>query len=1038
MASDSFPNHSVSGIVGGLFHKQFLAKATTLPIGVDQNDEVGTPYYNYNVALGIASNRPTTWSIKSRLVPFEETIPFADRLRLRLFMPKKITGYLNSPKSEKPAIIRTKTGSKVGTLICYEAAFGHRAAKAAANGASMLAVLTNEGWFEGSRTAKMFSALTAMRALEVRKPTIRSSNRGQSAIFDGNGRTITAVSGNKTALLSAQINPNRKMTTYALFGDLLGFLCLFSLLVTTVFVRIRQRHFPFSSSRLQAAATALCLVFLTTTLSAQSVSGTVSQPEASQPLTGATIRLLGTDRGTTTNSTGQYQLPLTSTDTTFRVVVSYVGFQPDTSGILRPLPDLRYNVTLRPDATALVVEVTGQRNRRDRQLLISTNRLAATEISAFPVLLGEADVLRSLQFLPGVQSGVEGQAGLFVRGGSADQNLILLDGAPVYNPNHVFGFFSVFNVDAVENVSLMKGGFPARYGGRLSAIVDVEMRGGEATPLRKSITVSPLAAKASLSGRLGSDRTTFLIAGRRTLFDLLAAPFVNAASDRNGADTQERNRLNLHFGDANVKLTHRFSDRAQLTATGYYGQDRFDRYLDRTVTGIDNRSDENLNWSNLIGSTRYRYIQSDRWQHTISATYSRYRYRNGYRRETRQGQRLAVDQLDYTTGVTDLGLRTGTTFRPTPVLTLRAGGGINDRTFETGDFQRYNERRDNSGVEITDTTVARRPGRQQEYFAFLENEIAVGKKLSLNAGLHFVTLGGGPGKLQYRLSVRQEIGPRTVLKFGYADMRQNLHLAVSGSLGLPRDLWIPATERLPPGDSRQATLGIERRLAKGWSLATDVYSKDLKNTVTFRPGAGISTLQDWEDLLLRGTGSTYGAEWLLKRETGRLNGWIAYTLSWAWREFPELNDGQRFPFRYDKRHNFRLLANYELKPEHVFLNGSFTYTSGNPITLTAIGYRPGLSIFPGTIGATNGQVETYRNVNNFRIPPTHRLDLGLTFRKTSKRRMRELTLGVYNAYARRNPYFVYSAPIASPRVQQGLFKVSLFRIVPNLSYSITW
>jgi len=769
-------------------------------------------------------------------------------------------------------------------------------------------------------------------------------------------------------------------------------------------------------------------------LKSQYLVGKITDQSTGSSLVGATLQLLTTGSGTATDKRGFYRLKLPSTGT-YRLKASFVGYQPDTIVVNAADSLTRLNLTLAPAMSDLLVEVTDRRTVVERRLEVSTDRLAAEELEALPVLLGEADVLRSLQFLPGVQSGVEGQSGFFVRGGSPDQNLVLLDGIPVYNPNHVFGFFSVFNVDAVQEVTLIKGGFPARYGGRLSSVVNVAMKSGREDENRRSVSLGPLVFKAKLSGVLNEGKTSYFFSGRRTVFDLLAAPFLKQSSDAAGSDTEESNRFNFNFGDLNLKLIHQLSPRDQLTITGYAGTDRYDRLLDQTLRNVKSTNDEKIAWSNQIGSFRHQHTWSDRLLQTTQVGYSRYNYRTGDFQAEEYPDGRSVYSLDYSAGVEDISLRTDLELLPSEVYTLRVGVGGNKRNFLTGTFSQIRESTLPDQEISVDTTSGRPAASGLETFAYLENIFAIGSGLSVNAGLHFSALDGRYPRLQPRLAIRKELGAKTAIRIGYAAMRQNLHLVVSGSIGLPKDLWVPANEQLRPQDSQQATIGLERKLSQGWSVEGEVYYKSLENVVNYKPGTGILTLGPWEDLLVTGQGEAYGTEWQLKRTTGRFNGWLAYTLSWSWRTFDELNRGERFPFRYDKRHNLRMVGNYELRPNRIFLNSSFSFTTGNPATITNNEITPGANAFD-TFGSLPYQ--TFIEVNGYRIPPTHRLDLGVTFRKTTAKRSREISLGVYNLYGRRNPYYVTVRRVPDVRVRGELFKVSLFRVVPSFSYTIKW
>ena len=776
-----------------------------------------------------------------------------------------------------------------------------------------------------------------------------------------------------------------------------------------------------------------------TLLPGQQLSGRVLG-EGATPLPGAAVRALGTvsGQGVSTDAAGSYLLTLPRSGT-YRIVASFVGYRADTVTLdLAAGPRTQLDFRLLPATSDLLVEVTDRRLIIERNLDFATERLAVEELRRIPTVLGETDVLRSLQLLPGMQTGAEGQADLHVRGGSPDQNLILMDGVPIYNPNHVFGFLSAFNPDAVAGVSFRRGGFPARYGGRLSSVVDVEMRGGSQKRTQKRISLGPLLAKASLDGPLGQ-KTTYLISGRRSLYDLLLSPGRARRAEDNNPQDERKVRYAFGFSDLNLKLTHNYSERDRLSLTGYWGRDRYDRLVNRQSNGLTTRTEEIQNWGNLVGALNYRRTWSDRLTQRTLLGYTNYHYETGDFDLAERGGEREARELFYRSGVSELNARTDLTARFGTQLTLRAGGGLIKRTFRTGEFDVLTQS-NRGGREIDRDTMFGRPTLTTlETFAYTELITSLGDGLSLNAGLHLAGLNGGFWSVQPRLSLRRRIGAQTSVHFGFARMRQFLHLVVSGSLGLPNDIWVPAGDRVPPQDSWQASLGMRRKLGQGWNLEADAYYKRLTSTANYRPGRGIVSLAPWEELLTTGTGRAYGLETRLARPEGRLSGWLAYTLNWSWRTFEELNFGRPFPYRYDRRHDLRVVANYDLKPDRVLLNANFVYASGNPVTVSNNLVTLGLPFDPAVLGGTV-EFQSFTAVNNYRLRPTHRLDLGITFRKRRGHRLREISAGVYNAYARRNPYYVNlrSDPTGAGQWRGRLTQVHLLRALPYLTYSIEW
>ena len=770
---------------------------------------------------------------------------------------------------------------------------------------------------------------------------------------------------------------------------------------------------------------------------AQIVRGVVSSID-NETLLGATVTYSGqSSQGTTTARNGSYSLDVSNFRGGF-LIASYVGYQSDSIAVPTTLKDtITVNFVLSPAISNLLIEVRNTHLTAERRLDIATERISTEDLKQLPLLFGEADVLRGLQLLPGVQTGAEGQTGLHVRGGSPDQNLILMDGVPIYNPNHIFGFVSAFNPAAVAGVTFRRGGFPARYGGRLSSVIDIDMQGGQAQRLRKELSISPLLAKASLSGSLGS-KTTFLVAGRRSLIDLFYSPLLRQDEEEVQDDGRE-SRFAFGFSDLNVKVEHQLSERDQLSITGYWGRDRYDRLVDRSQGGTNSRTEERQRWGNLVGSLRYRHQWSDRTTQTVQLGYTDYAYEVGDSDNTQQGSDRVRNDLFYQSGVAEANFRTDVVVRTGTETTLRFGGGGISRRFRTGSFEQLLENTREGQEFFRDTTYGRPTLSHLETFTYGELLHRFTNGLSFNLGLHVSGLDGAYWKLQPRLSVYQEVGERTGLKLGFATMRQYLHLVVRGSLGLPNDVWVPATDEVPPQDSWQVSMGMERELSRSWRIELDAYYKQLTNVTNYLPGRGVVSLAPWEGLLTSGNGDAYGVESQIIHEGSRLTGRLAYTLNWSNRQFDALNLGRPFPYRYDRRHDFRLVSTYAIRPQRIFFNATFVYASGNPITVSNSLIRVGS---PATSGESLGVVdyESFTDVNGFRIAATHRLDLGITIRKVRGHRQRDISLGLYNAYARRNPYYVNVRldPRGGGLWRGELVQVNLLRALPSLTYSINW
>jgi hypothetical protein len=755
----------------------------------------------------------------------------------------------------------------------------------------------------------------------------------------------------------------------------------------------------------------------------QEISGLVRSETSGEILEGASVYCLEYQTGSITDDRGAYFILCNSSDTIFTLVVSYVGHKQDTFTI-KNCAFVAQDIFLKGELSKLSVEVVGKYLESENVTHNSTNKLTSQEILRIPALLGESDPIRAMQVLPGVQSGIEGQTGLFVRGGGNDQNLVLLDGLPVYKPDHIFGFFSTFDINAVKNIKLIKGGFPARFGGRLSSVIDVEMKAGDVEQPSRGFSLGPLITKAYISGGLG--KFTYHFSGRRTLFDLLIAPFINKNADNN---------LAFYFGDANVKLEYDVNKNDRLVFTGYYGRDRYDqtRIQPQNTSSTVRTSQELLSWYNLLGNLRYDKIWSDRLTQNTYVGHTIYSYENGSTFSEENLIRQQSSSLLYSADVAETMFRTSLIFRGRKNGILRAGINSSYRRFIPGRFTISGSTAIN-GIEVSqDTMFSRITSSNFDHSFYVEKIMDIGEKTSINAGLRVGWLNGKHFKIQPRLSVETKISSKNKVNISFASMRQNTHLLVSGSLGLPRDIWIPANDELPPQDSWQVALGVKRIINSELGITIEAYYKSMNNVINYRPGTGITSSEDFSDLVVKGKGEAYGLECFVEKSVGRFRGRLSNTLSWSWRTFSGINQGNPFPYRYDRRNNLYVTGDYEVLPNKLFFNIGFTYQTGNPITI--LNDR----VLPLNNELSIGPFLTFTDVNGYRIPPTHRLDLGVSFQKVKNNYERVISLGAYNVYARRNPYYVNVQTETTLNSLTGqLVKVSLFRLVPSLSYTIKW
>jgi len=620
--------------------------------------------------------------------------------------------------------------------------------------------------------------------------------------------------------------------------------------------------------------------------------------------------------------------------------------------------------------------------------------------------------------LPGVQSGKEGTSGLYVRGGTPDQNQILLDGAPLYNVSHLFGFVSVFNPDIVQNVRLTKGGFPARYGGHLSSVVEVSTENGNRKRYDVEGSLGLVASRLTVQGPIVDDKTSFLLAGRRTYADLLMRSL--SEDDLDGG---------YYFYDVNAKLNHRFSSSDQLAFSLYTGDDAFYNRED------DGSSSFELAWGNLTSTLQWTHVFGNQLFGSATVRYSQYQF--GIDAETNSQDDSY--RLHYRSGIRDWGLKANLDYDPSPRHSVRTGLDLTHHRFRPGATQYRND----PGTEAAlDTTIAPSdPVQALDASLYAEDNVTWSDRFKTNLGLRatgFFVQGTSYLSLQPRVSARYLLPNDWALKGSYAWMYQPIHLLTNSSVGLPTDLWVSSTAEVPPERAHQVTLSTARSFRdRAYEVRLEGYGKLMQGLLEYEQGAAftLATDAEWEDQVETGQGWSYGTELLLRRTRGATTGWLSYTLSWTRRQFEALSDGKPFPFRYDRRHDLTVTATHQLTGV-TSATATWTYRSGTAVTLPKARYRspgigPGESLVDGYFHGLRA-VKAYGERNGYRMRAYHRLDLGLTFKWGDRSGFHALKVGVYNAYNRKNPYFLRTERGPNGALQGET--LSLLPTVPYLNY----
>jgi len=778
------------------------------------------------------------------------------------------------------------------------------------------------------------------------------------------------------------------------------------------------------------------------------VSGYVREAGSREALIGVNIYLPGSAVGTTTNTYGFYSLTLPAQDSV-RLAFSFVGYEPLTRVIgLRQNSSL--DVQLTPGQALSEVSVVASRTdeRVSESAQMSRIDVPVSQIKKIPAFLGEKDVLRVLQLMPGVQKGSEGQTGIYVRGGGPDQNLIILDEATVYNANHLFGFFSVFNGDALKSVELTKGGFPARYGGRLSSVIDLNMKDGNRDKLHGEGGIGLISSRLTLEGPFTRNKKgSFLVSGRRTYLDVVAAPLIRAQSEG-------ETNAGYYFYDFNAKANYEFGPKNKLYLSGYFGRDRF--YARDTGEGTD----VGIGWGNATGTLRWNHLFNQKLFSNLSLIYSDYEFKISS--DERGSSNNLNTSLRYSSGIRDLSAKLDFDYYPSPKHSVRFGTQTIFHRFTPSAVVVQNSLIDQftRNVEAIDAV---------ESGIYAEDTWRPNERWRVNGGLRLSLFAQGTANYlrpEPRLSASYQLRPGLSAKASYAIMNQYIHLLSNTGIGLPTDLWVPTTDRIAPQQSSQVAVGIANDfsdnfvLGKGFALTVEGYHKTMQNIINYREGASFLLIDDptsaervrWEDNVTAGRGWSYGAEVLLQRKTGRLSGWLGYTLSWTQWQFAELNAGKPFFPRYDRRHDISVVGIYELS-KRVTLSGTWVYGTGNALTVPVANYRafrhqPGLQTLFGPNGAPSSiaplfdygaDVSDYdQQKNSFRAEAYHRFDVSIQFHKQKKHHERTWEFSLYNAYNRRNPFFYQLESVSQGQGQPSrtaLFRYSVFPVVPSFSYN---
>ncbi len=741
------------------------------------------------------------------------------------------------------------------------------------------------------------------------------------------------------------------------------------------------------------------------------ISGNVKDEANGEAMIFATVYVNGTTQGTTTNEYGFYSITVSNEhakNDSLEIVFSFIGYTPKIKRVSIQQSEHQLNASIDVTAQELkTFEVVASKSKQQEELnstQMSIIRMPISEVAYIPTLGGETDVIKVMQLMPGVAQGGEGGTGMFVRGGDADQNLVLLDEATVYNIGHLFGFFSVFNPDAIKDMTMIKGAFPSNYGGRLSSILDIRMKEGHDKKIHGQGGIGLLSSRATIEGPI-TNKSSFLLSGRRTYIDKVFKT-VNIF-------------IPYYFYDVNAKVNYKFSDRDRLYVSTYIGDD----VLKFTGDDIEEDSSElgfGFNLGNITNTIRWNRVYNPKLFSNISFIHTRFKY----------DIRGKFDQNNVLirSNVRDLGVKAAFDYYKSSSNHIRFGFEAINHNFKPNVVS--------TAGEITDF-LASSEGEKlltQELALYGQSDFnAVGEVLKVNTGLR---LSGANVKgefymgLEPRVSARYSLSEFDALKLSYSVMRQYMHRVSSSSVALPTDLWYPVTNGVKPQTSNQVALGYHRVFDRvKTSLSVEGYYKTMTNLTEYKEGANLILNDNFEEELLQGKGESYGAEVLLRKEDGKFTGWIGYTLSWTTRQFDELNKGKTYFAKYDRRHNISLVATYKLSKRWT-VSTVWVYATGSRFTA-----QVGQYFVPNASLTGVETIPIYTERNAVAMSPSHRWDINFILGPKKERKFRsEWHFGGYNLYNRSTPYRVEVVP-RDEAVGYKYQQPGLFGFIPSIAYN---
>ena len=773
----------------------------------------------------------------------------------------------------------------------------------------------------------------------------------------------------------------------------------------------------------------LLLTFQSVYSQRYSISGYVEDLNTGERIIGANVIDSVGKSVVQTNNYGFYTIKNVSGQ--MAVQATYIGFKSDVKYIL-PSQDTTLNFKIYPVKELDEVVIVSSKYKNSANNPLGFNTISVKQLTSMPAL-GEPDLIKSIQSQPGIKGGVEGSAGIFVRGGSGGENLFMLDDIPIYNVSHLYGFFSAFNSSAVKDIKLLKGCFPARYGGRASSVIDVRSLDGNNKSVKGEISVGLISSKFTLEGPLFSDKTTFMISGRRSYFDLYSNALRNSK-------LLDKDFPDYYFYDLNARLTHTFSQKDKIYLSIYKGKDNIQNKNGNTLPTGSNvifteNTDKSSGWGNLIGSLRWNHTFGNGLFANTTIGYSSYDYftkdlYSSVKKDSVTNSKLEYNSnANYRSEISDIIVKTDFNYALSNKQNLSFGAGITFHTLKPGE-NNYSVNDQAQDVKI-DTSYTNKTINASEPFIYIEDEIKATEKLTINAGLRLSGFLSGSNRwlnLEPRISANYAILPRLVFKTGYSRMVQYMHLLSNSGLSMPTDLWVPALNGLQPLKSDQVNAGFAYDWNKTALFSVEIYQKWLDNTTDIRDGMSlVNDLSPWYEKTTQGHGIARGIEFSAEKQQGRFKGGIHYTLSTADRTYVAINNGQTFPFKYDRRNDFNISVNYQISKKWD-ISAMWFYGTGYPVTLPVERYSAGLNLYNPETGAGQ-EINYFPSRNNYRLPDYHRLDLGLHYKTINHLGEQSISFDVFNAYNRRNP-------VNAQFLHYTYQYLYLLPVIPSVTYTL--